>query len=82
MGKKPICGHEKAKIKPLKTTKNNLVIIFYKYYDIFADMNIIIRNIPNTITMLNLVCGLISIYCSFEKRFTKCILFYFLWCNI
>ncbi|MEC9303425.1 MAG: CDP-diacylglycerol--serine O-phosphatidyltransferase [Bacteroidota bacterium] len=30
-------------------------------------MNIIIRNIPNTITMLNLVCGLISIYCSFEK---------------
>ena len=30
-------------------------------------MNIILRNIPNTITILNLICGLFSIYFAFEQ---------------
>ncbi len=42
-------------------------------------MNIIIKNIPNTITILNLVCGLISIYCSFEKDLQTAS--YFIFCG-
>ena len=61
IGKNPISGQANASNKPDERAKTNLFIIDYKYYHIFADMNAIKRNIPNTLTLSNLTAGLLAI---------------------
>jgi len=65
-GNIPREGQEKANNNPLSKANNNLFIYVYKYYDIFADVNVIKRNIPNLITLANLSCGLLSIIFVFQ----------------
>ena len=62
----------------LKKAQNIVFHIFYKYYHIFAHMNIIKRNIPNFITLANLACGLLSIISAFQGDFKNGTLFIFL----
>ena len=61
IGKNPISGQANASNKPDASAKTNLFIIDYKYYHIFADMNAIKRNIPNILTLSNLIAGLLAI---------------------
>ena len=51
--------------------------MFYKYYHIFAEMNALIRNIPNFITLSNLLCGVLSIIFSFNDNLILAAIFIF-----
>lgn len=52
--------------------------MFYKYYHIFAEMNALIRNIPNFITLSNLLCGVLSIIFAFDNNLILAAIFIFL----
>lgn len=51
--------------------------MFYKYYHIFAEMNALIRNIPNFITLSNLLCGVLSIIFAFDNNLILAAIFIF-----
>ena len=51
--------------------------MFYKYYHIFAEMNALIRNIPNFITLSNLLCGVLSIIFAFNDNLILAAIFIF-----
>ena len=51
--------------------------MFYKYYHIFAEMNALIRNIPNLITLSNLLCGVLSIIFAFNDNLILAAIFIF-----
>ena len=51
--------------------------MFYKYYHIFAEMNALIRNIPNFITLSNLLCGVLSIIFAFDDNLILAAIFIF-----
>ena len=52
--------------------------MFYKYYHIFAEMNALTRNIPNFITLSNLLCGVLSIIFAFDNNLILAAIFIFL----
>ena len=52
--------------------------MFYKYYHIFVEMNALIRNIPNFITLSNLLCGVLSIIFAFDNNLILAAIFIFL----
>ena len=51
--------------------------MFYKYYHIFVEMNALIRNIPNFITLSNLLCGVLSIIFAFDNNLILAAIFIF-----
>jgi len=51
--------------------------MFYKYYHIFVEMNALIRNIPNFITLSNLLCGVLSIIFAFDDNLILAAIFIF-----
>ena len=51
--------------------------MFYKYYHIFAEMNALTRNIPNFITLSNLLCGVLSIIFAFDDNLILAAIFIF-----
>ena len=77
-GKNPIAGHEHDKNKPLSIAKNSFFITFTNIIIFLLIMNTIRRNIPNIITLTNLLFGLCAIVFVFEGKIyfaSLCILF-------